>query len=78
MSPPKRSATGSLRISSLVPKRLPGIGPITAVAYLAALEKPATFKRSRAVGAWLGLTPRRFRPRRQPCSRHTALDRKDC
>ena len=26
----------------------------------AALEKPDTFKRSRAVGAWLGLTPRRF------------------
>jgi transposase len=36
------------------------IGPITAVAYVAALEKPDTFKRSRAVGAWLGLTPRRF------------------
>jgi transposase len=32
----------------------------TAVAYVAALEKPDTFKRSRAVGAWLGLTPRRF------------------
>lgn len=48
-----------------------GIGPITAVAYLAALEKPDTFKRSRAVGAWLGLTPRRCGPgvrlqKRQP------------
>ena len=39
---------------------MPGIGPITAVVYVAALEKPDTFKRSRAVGAWLGLTPRRF------------------
>jgi transposase len=39
---------------------MPGIGPITAVAYVAALGKPDTFKRSRAVGAWLGLTPRRF------------------
>ena len=39
---------------------MPGIGPITAVAYVAALERPDTFKRSRAVGAWLGLTPRRF------------------
>jgi len=39
---------------------MPGIGPLTAVAYLAALEKPDTFKRSRAVGAWLGLTPGRF------------------
>jgi transposase len=35
-------------------------GPVTAVAYVAALEKPDTFKRSRAVGAWLGLTARRF------------------
>jgi transposase len=39
---------------------MPGIGPITAVAYVAALEKPDIFKRSRAVGTWLGLTPRRF------------------
>jgi transposase len=39
---------------------MPGVGPLTAVAYVAALEKPDTFKRSRAVGAWLGLTPRRF------------------
>jgi transposase len=39
---------------------MPGIGPLTAVAYVAAPEKPDTFKRSRAVGAWLGLTPRRF------------------
>ena len=37
-----------------------GIGPITAMAYVAALEKPDTFKRSRAVAAWLALTPRRF------------------
>ena len=39
---------------------MPGIGPITAVAYAAALEKADNFKQSRAVGAWLGLTPRRF------------------
>jgi transposase len=39
---------------------MPGVGPLTAVAYVAALERPDTFKRSRAVGAWLGLTPRRF------------------
>ena len=39
---------------------IPGIGPITAVSYVAALERPDSFKRSRAVGAWLGLTPRRF------------------
>jgi transposase len=34
---------------------MPGVGPLTAVAYVAALEKPNTFKRSRAVGARLGL-----------------------
>ena len=39
---------------------MPGIGPVTAVAYVAALEKPDNFKRSRAVAAWLGLTPRRY------------------
>jgi transposase len=39
---------------------MPGIGPITAVTYVAVLEKRDTFKRSRAVGEWLGLTPRRF------------------
>ena len=39
---------------------MPGVGPLTAVAYVAALEKPDNFKQSRAVGAWLGLTPRRF------------------
>lgn len=39
---------------------MPGIGPITAVAYVAALERPDTFRQSRAVGAWVGLTPRRF------------------
>ena len=39
---------------------MPGIEPITAVSYVAALERPDTFKRSRAVAAWLGLTPRRF------------------
>jgi transposase len=39
---------------------MPGVGPLTAVSYVAALENPDTFKRSRAVGAWLGLTPRGF------------------
>jgi transposase len=39
---------------------MPGIGPVTAIAYVAAAERPDTFKRSRAIVAWLGLTPRRF------------------
>ncbi|WP_245499507.1 IS110 family transposase [Mesorhizobium sp. M1A.F.Ca.ET.072.01.1.1] len=40
---------------------IPGIGAITATAYLTAVEDPANFKRSRSVGAWLGLTTRRYR-----------------
>jgi transposase len=39
---------------------MPSIGPITATAYAAALERPDTFDRARAVGAWVGLTPRSF------------------
>ncbi|MDL2403299.1 IS110 family transposase [Rhizobium mayense] len=39
---------------------IPGVGAITATAYLTAVEDPANFKRSRSVGAWLGLTTRRY------------------
>src|SRR6201987_3484386 len=49
---------------------MPGIGPIPAVAYVAAREKPNTFKRSRAVGAGLGLTPRRFQSGEVDCDGH--------
>lgn len=38
---------------------VPGVGPITALAFGAAIEDPARFKRSRSVGAYFGLTPRR-------------------
>ncbi len=38
----------------------PGVGAITATAYLTAVEDPANFRRSRSVGAWLGLTTRRY------------------
>lgn len=37
----------------------PGIGPITALAFQAAIGEPARFRRSRSVGAYFGLTPRR-------------------
>ena len=39
---------------------VPGIGPVTALAFLAAIDDPARFRRSRTVGAYLGLTPRRY------------------
>lgn len=37
----------------------PGIGPITALLFKATIDDPVRFKRSRDVGAYIGLTPRR-------------------
>jgi len=39
---------------------IPGIGAITAVSFVAAIEDPENFRTSRSVGAWLGLTTRRY------------------
>ncbi len=39
---------------------IPGIGAITATAFTTAIEDPANFKNARAVGAWIGLTTRRY------------------
>jgi transposase len=39
---------------------IPGVGAITASSYIAAIEDPANFKKSRSVGAWFGLTTRRY------------------
>jgi error-prone DNA polymerase len=39
---------------------IPGIGAVTAVSYVAAIEDPDHFRTSRSVGAWLGLTTRRY------------------
>ena len=38
----------------------PGVGAIVAASYVAAVEAPENFRTSRAVGAWIGLTPRRY------------------
>ncbi len=38
----------------------PGVGTITALAYVAAVERPEEFKNGRAVSAWVGLTPARY------------------
>jgi transposase len=38
---------------------VPGVGPITALAFQSAIDDPSRFRRSRSVGAYLGLTPRR-------------------
>jgi transposase len=39
-------------------RQVKGVGPITALAFLLTLEDPTRFRRSRAVGAYLGLRPR--------------------
>jgi transposase len=38
----------------------PGVGPITALCYLATIDDPSRFKKSRSVGAYVGLTTRRY------------------
>jgi transposase len=38
----------------------PGIGPVTALCFLATIDDPTRFKRSRSVGAYAGLTTRRY------------------
>jgi hypothetical protein len=38
---------------------VPGIGPITALCFKATIDDPTRFKRSRSVGAYVGLTARR-------------------
>src|SRR6516162_6677435 len=38
---------------------VPGVGPITALCFKATIDDPARFKRSRSVGAYIGLTSRR-------------------
>lgn len=40
-------------------RQVPGVGPITALAYVLTLEEPHRFEKSRSAGAFLGLTPRR-------------------
>ena len=38
---------------------VPGVGPLTALAFRATIDRPDRFRRSRDVGAHLGLTPKR-------------------
>ena len=39
---------------------IPGIGAVTASSFVAAIEDPENFRNSRSVGAWIGLTTRRY------------------
>src|SRR5207237_9226010 len=38
---------------------IPGVGQLTALAFTAAVDDPKRFRRSRDIGAYLGLVPRR-------------------
>lgn len=40
-------------------RQVAGVGPVTALAYAVTIEDPHRFKRSRAVGAYLGLRPKK-------------------
>lgn len=40
-------------------RQIAGVGPVTALAFVLTLEEPERFAKSRQVGAFLGLTPRR-------------------
>jgi transposase len=39
---------------------IPGVGPLTAIAFVTAIDDPKRFNRSKSVGAYFGLTPRRY------------------
>ena len=39
---------------------VPGVGPLTASAFVTAIDDPTKFSKSRSVGAYFGLTPKRF------------------
>ena len=39
---------------------IPGVGKLTALAFAAAVDDPERFRRSRDIGAYLGLVPRRY------------------
>ncbi len=39
---------------------IPGVGAVTATSFATAIEDPKNFRKSRSVGAWLGLTTRRY------------------
>ena len=39
---------------------VPGVGPVTALAFVSTVDDPKRFKHASDVGAYLGLTPRRY------------------
>ena len=54
----RRMARASPACSRLM--TIPGVGQLTALAFVAAIDDPSRIRRSRDVGAYLGLVPRRY------------------
>jgi transposase len=48
----------------------PGVGAVVALAYTAVIDDPARFAKSASVGAYLGLTPRRYQSGEVDCAGH--------
>ena len=41
-------------------RTIPGVGQLTALAFVAAIRDPSRIRRSRDIGAYLGLVPRQY------------------
>ena len=54
----RRQALNNDRTKRLM--TVPGVGPIVALAFTSMIDDPARFAKSKSVGAYLGLTPRRY------------------
>ena len=54
------SQTKKLTLDFSAAIREPGVGPVVALAYIAVIDDPQRFHRSRDVSAYLGLTPKRY------------------
>jgi len=53
-----------------LPSSIPGVGAVTASSFVAAIEDPENFRKSRSVGAWIGLTTRRYQSGEVDCDGH--------
>lgn len=49
---------------------IPGVGVVTATSFVTAIEDPTNFKHSRSVGAFVGLTTRRYQSGEIDCDGH--------
>jgi len=45
--------------ATAIMRQIGGVGPVTALAYVVTIENPSRFEKSRDVGPYLGMTPRR-------------------